>query len=105
MADRTGQAIPSGSVSILVTPQSQFDAAAPGVAEDHSNWVGIDFVQDLAARLDRAWRTIKTSLAPDSEEERKRQVILEAFRAEGALPTQWLSGVKRISPEDAEEGE
>jgi len=96
MSDRTGQAIPSGSVSILTTPQTRFHAASPGVAEDHSYWVGLTFVQDLAANLDQAWRIIKTSLAPDSEVERKRQVITEAFRSRSVLPTQWLSGIQRI---------
>lgn len=96
MADRLGKSIPSGSVSILVTPQTAFDAAAPGVAEDHSYWVDVDFVRDLTARLDSAWRTIKTTLAPDSEPERKRQVILEAFHTAGVLPTQWLSQLNRI---------
>jgi hypothetical protein len=96
MSDRTGQAIPSGSVSILTTPQTVFHPASPGVTEDHSYWVGLTFVQDLAARLDQAWRIIKTSLAPDSEEERKRQVITEAFRSQRVLPTQWLAGIQRI---------
>ncbi|MFB9314272.1 DEAD/DEAH box helicase [Nocardioides plantarum] len=98
MADRLGQSIPSGSVSILVTPQNSFDAAAPGIAEDHSFWVNIQYVQDLAARLDGAWRTIRTTLAPDSEQERKRQVILEVFHTAGVLPTQWmaqLNGIQR----------
>ena len=102
MADRTGRAIPSGSVSILTTPQTRFDPAAQGVAEDHSYWVSLDFVRELAARLDRAWRIVKTSLTPDSEEERKRQVIFESFRAEGALPTQWLAAAQRIRPESAQ---
>ncbi len=102
MSDRLGQPIPSGSVSILVTAQSRFHPAASAVAEGHSHWVDIKFVQNLASKFDRAWRTIKTSLAPDSEAERKRQVILEVFRTEGALPTQWLSSVRRIRPDDVE---
>lgn len=96
MAERRGGGIPSGSVSILASPQTRFDAAAPGIAEAHSNWVSIEFVQGLAAGLDRAWRLVRTSLAPDSEVERKRRVVLEAFSAEGVLPSQWLAKISQI---------
>lgn len=96
MADRLNAPIPSGSMSILTTPQLAFDAAAPGVAEDHSYWVTIEFVQELADRLDLAWRTIKTSLAPSSNDAERRRVILEAFNSQQVLPTQWLAKPKRI---------
>lgn len=102
MSDRLGVAIPSGSVSILATPQNKFDAAAPGIAEEHSHWVSVDFVKELTARLDRAWRIIKTSVAHDSEDARKHQVILEAFETEAVLPTQWLSRLSRVRPDSAE---
>lgn len=96
MQERLGTGIPSGSVSILATPQTSFDLAARAVAEDHSHWVDVKFVQQLAESLDRAWRVIRTSLAPDSEHERKRQAIQQAFAAERALPSQWLAKISAI---------
>ncbi|WP_347350365.1 DEAD/DEAH box helicase [Intrasporangium sp.] len=100
MQERLGTAIPSGSVSILTTPQKKFNAAARGVAEEHSHWVSIEFVRELADRLDRAWRAIKTSLAPGSEDELMRRVIREALHAEEVLPTQWLGRISRIHTDD-----
>jgi hypothetical protein len=98
MADRLGKAIPSGSVSILATPQARMHPTAQAIAEEHAHRVDLAFVRGLAARLDDAWRSIKTSMAPDSETERKRQTILEAFQSNKVLPTKWLTNIDRIRP-------
>jgi hypothetical protein len=78
--------IPSGSVSIVVTPQQRIHPSAERVAEEHVCVVAPDFVSDLCDRVTRSWRTMRGRGSVESLDH-----VLAVLRAEGALPSQWLT--------------
>jgi hypothetical protein len=84
-------AIPSGSLAVLTTPQEQVHPTAMALAEDHTVKVPLTFPLELATELERAWRTIRTQVAPDAETAQAKQVMYAAFHARGVLPTQVIA--------------
>lgn len=81
--------IPSGSISVLVTPQERVHPAAVRVAEDHVFEARPTFVLDLFNRLVRAWRILRAR----GTETHSIEDVLSALTTENALPSQWLPEV------------
>jgi hypothetical protein len=81
-----GTAAPGDSVCLLVTPKPSVRDSARNVAEGHVYLVRPSEVLDVFDRLVRAWQTARarglSTLSVDD--------AAEIFRAEGALPTEWL---------------
>ncbi|AOW90899.1 hypothetical protein BC342_35160 [Streptomyces olivaceus] len=77
---------PSGSITLLVSPKSKVLPAARMIAAEHLHLIGPPAVLEVLDRLVRAWRTARArnipALSPAD--------LAEIFRAEDALPTQWL---------------
>lgn len=97
-----GVAAPSGSLSLLVTPQSTVHPAARSVAEPHVYLVRPAEVLELLDALVRAWRAIRSRGAAAVGVDG----VLDALRTEGALPSQWLPRLQHLpvaaaTPDDA----
>ena len=89
VASELDEPIPSGSISVVITPQTRVHPASVRVAEDHVYRVSPVLMLDLFDRLVRAWRVVRsrsTSTAQAAE-------VREALRSERALPTQWMPEV------------
>lgn len=85
-ASQRREATPSLSFVVLVTPQRRTHPSARAVAEDHLYKVVPEDVSQLFDRLARAWRSARSrSIATLTAEE-----LADIFKAEGALPTQWM---------------
>lgn len=80
--------LPGDSFGFIVTPQTRTHAAASFVAEDHLWLLRPDQVLDLHDKIVRAWRRVRSLNNPD------RRTIAEIFRAERALPTQWIVDIR-----------
>ena len=89
-ASRQGVVAPPGSVTLIVTPQSELHPAAVQVSDAETYLVTPGQVLDLAGRLIEAWEAIRTQTAglqpADAE-----QVVAELLRTRRALPSQWLA--------------
>jgi hypothetical protein len=90
MENRLVTAIPSGSVSVLTTPQVRIHPTAVALAEDHTRMVTLAFPLELGRQLEQAWRTIRASVGLDLDPEQIKKVIREAFATNQCLPTQWV---------------
>jgi hypothetical protein len=90
---RRSEAAPGDSSVFLVTPQERTHSSAHAVAEGHVYLVRPGEVLDTFDRLVRAWRTARSrdigTLAITD--------LVAIFRAEDALPSQWLPRL-RSSP-------
>ncbi|MEU9939054.1 DEAD/DEAH box helicase [Streptomyces lavendulae] len=88
-----GTSAPSDSVGLLMSPKPAVMPAARALAEESLFHVGPGQVLDVFDRLLRAWRTARgrviSSLTPAE--------LAEVFRAEKALPSQWLP-MLRMAP-------
>jgi hypothetical protein len=93
MADDRNEAIPSGSLSALTTPQTRIHPTAVALAESHTRLVTLAFPLELAQQLVHAWRVIRTSVAPDTDPEQARRAIYDSLMRQGCLPTQWLESL------------
>ncbi len=85
VANQRNEPIPSGSASLLMSPQQRTHPAACAVAEDHVYLVRGAAVVDLFDCLVRVWRVLRSrggSLRIDD--------VLTALHSEGALPSEWL---------------
>lgn len=85
-ATKRREAVPGDSTTLLMTPQERIHPAAHAVAEDHVHLVRRDDVLDLFDRTVRAWRTARTR----DLEVLSTTDLAVIFRAEEALPSQWL---------------
>jgi hypothetical protein len=86
VADKRDEAIPSGSIALIMAPQQRVHSAAHSIAEDHTYLVRSDFVLDLFDRLIRAWRTLRTRGAQSLT-----QVdAISILQSHGALPSIWI---------------
>jgi len=98
-SEQRGESAPGDSISILVTPKTNTHPAARAVAEAHVHLARPGDVADLFERLNRAWRTIRAlnATTPNAAD------IAMILRAEGALPSQWISRARNtpINPETA----
>ena len=83
--------IPSGSVSLLMTPQARVHNAAKALAEDHVFLVRPPDVVDVFDRLVRAWRTLRARGEAITVED-----VLTALNAERALPSRWLAELTQV---------
>jgi len=89
-ATRYDSPIPSGSVSLLVAPQTRIHGAARALAESHVYTLRPSDVIDLFDRLVRAWRKIRArgdSVTADT--------VNAMLSDEHALPTHWLPTLTR----------
>ncbi|MFJ9729708.1 DEAD/DEAH box helicase [Streptomyces sp. NPDC101209] len=81
---------PSDSFSLLMSPKPSVMPQARAVAEDHIYLVRPPQVLDIFDRLVRAWRTARgrniSSLTVAD--------LAALFQAEGALPSQWMTGLR-----------
>ncbi|MFD2763526.1 DEAD/DEAH box helicase [Micromonospora eburnea] len=98
VADKRGEAAPGDSVSLLVSAQHTVHPAARAVAENHVYLVRPSDVLDLFERLNSAWRMLRAiySAATTGDD------VVRIFKAEGALPSQWLPHLRQVpiaSPE------
>ncbi|MFF7452884.1 DEAD/DEAH box helicase [Kitasatospora sp. NPDC008115] len=86
-----GGIAPGDSVSFLVTAKPAVHPSAQAVAEPHVYLVRPTEVLDLFDRLNRAWKVIRSrglsTLSVHS--------VAAIFRAEQALPSQWLPDLRR----------
>lgn len=86
VSDKRDEAIPAGSISLIMSPQVRVHPAAHSIAETHTYLVRPDFVLDLFDRLIRSWRTLRArganSLSPED--------ALVILRSHEALPSMWL---------------
>lgn len=96
-ASTTGQTIPSGSISIIVTPQTLPHPAASHVAEDHVYEVSPATVTTLASRIIRAWRDARTVAAGTQDQDARRAAVLRGLSNHNALPTEWLPLLTRVA--------
>ncbi len=76
--------IPSGSVTLLVSPESRVHSAAAKVVGENVYLVRPAQIQDLADRTIRAWESIRAT--PNLES----ALAAKAMRAQGVLPSQWI---------------
>ncbi|WP_432185676.1 hypothetical protein [Streptomyces tendae] len=81
---------PSGSIALLMSPKPKIMAAARMLANDETYLVRPPTVLEVFDRLIRSWRTARartiTVLSPAE--------LADIFRAEQALPSQWLPLLK-----------
>ncbi|GAA5215968.1 DEAD/DEAH box helicase [Streptomyces thinghirensis] len=88
-AERKASA-PSGSIALLISPKPKIMAAARMLAGDETYLVRPPTVLEVFDRLIRSWRTARartiTVLSPAE--------LADIFRAEQALPSQWLPLLK-----------
>lgn len=84
--DQRNEPIPSGSISIIMTPQERIHPTAHAVAEGHTHLVRGDLVLDLFDRLVRAWRNLRTRGAHALT----TQDVLSVLHTEGVLPSMWV---------------
>jgi hypothetical protein len=82
MSQQHNQAIPTGSISFIVTPQATTHPTARAVAEAHLHQLRPQDVLDLFDRLVRAWRSIRSTGSSFGQ-------TFAALRTEEALPSQW----------------
>jgi hypothetical protein len=78
--------IPSGSVSLLITPQATTHPSAVAIAEDHVHLVHPNEVVELLDGIVRAWRAVRPRSAGATVDD-----VLAALERESALPSQWLA--------------
>lgn len=76
--------IPSGSVTLLVTPEARVHPSAAKVASENVYLVRPAQIQDLADRAIRAWEAVRSTPNLDAAHAAK------AMRAQGILPSQWI---------------
>ncbi|WPP32274.1 DEAD/DEAH box helicase [Streptomyces sp. CL7] len=88
-AERNAPA-PSGSIALLMSPKPKIMPAARMLADDHLYLVRPPSVLDVFDRLVRAWRSARArTITVLSTAE-----LADIFRAENALPSQWLPLLK-----------
>jgi hypothetical protein len=85
VADRRSEPIPSGSIGLVITPQSGVEPSAVAVAEAHVHRVRPATVLDLFDRVVRAWRALRARGGVPTPQDAHG-----ALAAEGALPSTWL---------------
>jgi hypothetical protein len=85
-----GEPAPAGSATFIVSPQTRIHSAARLVADDNVFLLTPDFVAELHSRLVRAWRAVRALKSANPP----MNSMLNAFRAEQALPTQWIARAK-----------
>lgn len=90
--------VPTGSFTVVVTPQGRVHPTARMVAERDVFVVGPELVQDLLARLARAWRTLRAQMSTTPS----ASAVLAALADEKALPTMWSAELtaSRIQAEE-----
>lgn len=89
-ASTSGRTIPSGSISVIITPQTQPHPAASHVAEDHVYEVAPTTLTALASRIIRAWRDARAAAFGAQDQAVRRTAALNALNNHNALPTEWL---------------
>ena len=86
------EAIPSGSLAVLNTPQVRLHPAARAVAGKSQFLVSQGPVLLLFDRLGNAWKTMRSRI-----QSLQLQDVVEILRQEQALPTQWYGTLSRES--------
>ena len=86
-ADAGVDAIPDGSVTLLISPRQLIDPSAVGSAERHLFLVRPDQMVDLAKRVRTAWNEL-LGRRQSLNESALRRVVMKCFRGHGVLPSQ-----------------
>ncbi|WP_158566866.1 DEAD/DEAH box helicase [Actinomadura craniellae] len=82
-------AAPSGSITLLVTPQQRVDIAAARVADAGLYLVSLDQIRDLAERLITCWGAIRTQTKGTGPDKAALE-IERLLRTHRTLPSQWI---------------
>jgi Helicase C-terminal domain/DEAD/DEAH box helicase len=88
-ANREGAAAPGDSIGVILTPQQRVHPAAIAVAEAHLFLVRPELIVDIFDRVVRSWRRCR-AVGPGMD----ATALIDAFRAEGGLASQWLPSLK-----------
>lgn len=86
-ASSAGGAAPSGSFTLVVTPQERIHPAARMVADSNVYRIRPEAARSLLDGLVRAWRALRSRSASDPD----MGTVLSALAAERVLPTQWTA--------------
>lgn len=85
--DRTEDAPPAGSISVIVTPRSVVDPDAVSIAAAHVHLVNPSLMLDIAHDTRRAWQQLRGAALGTSGDER-RAATARALWEHRVLPTQ-----------------